>query len=114
MSELSAEDFTKLKNLTSVTVQNVDGHLVVPAGMIPRCARLLSGNRWTVHVEGWTGEREDNGRQFNLFPLLEANRVIIRTGQHGDTEDRAWYTFGESTRRATKVNGELCVQKSVG
>jgi hypothetical protein len=107
MSELSVEDFTRLQNLTSITVQSVDGHLVIPAGMIPKCARLLGDDRWTVYVEGWTGEREHDSREFSLFPLLESNRVMIRTGQHGQTEDQAWYTFGEPTKRATKVNGEL-------
>ncbi len=97
--------------LTPIEAQIIDGHLVIPQNTTPVYLQILDG-RTIVHIEGWTAEKEYDRNRFDLYPLNNARRFIVRLGENVDQD---WYdTFGEPTKEAMKFSGEWDIRQRTG
>ena len=97
--------------LEPIEAHIVRGNLAIPHGMKPIYLQNLDG-KMIAHVEGWTAEREYDHNYFDLYPMGQARRFIVRLTVNGEKSDREWYDgFGEPTKEAMKSNGEWTVRE---
>jgi hypothetical protein len=99
--------------LTAMTPWIRDGYVAIPKGMAPVYLHDLEG-RAISHVAGWTAEREYNADRFDLYLLGNAHQFIVTLNDRvaGSRQDQRWYdNFGEPTKEAITVGGELLIRE---
>ena len=65
-------------------------------------------------MEHWTAEREYEANRFDMYLLANAKQLIIQLGDRaaGSKQDQRWYyDFGQPTKEAIKINGELTIRE---
>jgi hypothetical protein len=101
------------RTLTAIEPQIRDGYVLIPKGMTPVYLHEL-GDRTIAYVEDWTAEREYDANRFDLYLLTNARQFVVSLTDRAaaSRQDQRWYDdFGEPTKEAIKINGELTIRE---